>query len=225
MSSMKVLKSQPFLKQLIKTVRGYHLVNKNPIKEAVWENILSNSLSSANIEHEWYNGGHQSGRDITIMNGVKRVGVSCKSCKYNKKQMLISSYRMTKCKSIDDFINCIDVERSNFELYGILSRCEKNEGQVIQYSVHFIPASLIKASSFEWMTRVSKDNGKITCWFTNEVNGVQMSITKSMSNQLWIKIDKDMFQEHCVLANLEIDNTSTFNYANLYDVMIHSQNK
>ena len=49
---------------LVKTITGYHLVNEAPIKESVWESILSSSLEKAGIQHEWKQGGHESGKDI-----------------------------------------------------------------------------------------------------------------------------------------------------------------
>lgn len=217
LASQSVLKQRGFLKHMIKTIRGYHLVNSSPIKEAVWENVLASSLASSGIEHVWYNGGHQSGKDITIIDGVKRVGVSCKSCKDNKKHLHLSSYRMTKYHNVEDFVSCIDVERSNFEYYGILSRKENDAN--INYAVYFIPSKMIKASNLKWSERLNKEGTKVVSWVTDEVNGVQMSVTKSMSNQLWIKLNKEIFQDHCVVDALTIDKACLTNYALLYDML------
>jgi hypothetical protein len=214
-----VLKSPGFLKNLTKTVRGYHLVNEAPIKEAVWEGIISSSLSVSGIEHTWNRGGHQSGRDISVVDGVQRVGVSCKSCKDRKagKHMSLSSYRMTKCRGVDEFIKCIDIERANFDFYGVLSRCENEE--MVRYAVHFIPAGLVKASKLEWTEKLDKEGERIVGWESEERDGVQMSVVCSMSNQLWIKLRKDAFAEHCVLDGLEVKKCQSMDYVMLYDMM------
>lgn len=217
--SSSVLKSRVFLRNLTKTVRGYHLVNESPIKEAVWEGILSSSLSVSGIEHTWNRGGHQPGRDISVVDGVRRVGVSCKSCKDKRgvKHLSLSSYRMTKCHSVNDFIKCIDIERANFDFYGLLSRCENEE--MVQYAVHFIPAELVKANKLEWTEKLDKEGEKIVGWESEERDGVQMSVVRSMSNQLWIKLRKDVFAEHCVLNGLEVKKSHLLDYVMLYDMM------
>lgn len=214
-----LLKNHVFLKNLTKTVRGYHLVNNAPIKEAVWEGILSSSLSVTGIDHTWNRGGHQSGRDISVVDGARRIGVSCKSCKDRKgaKQLCLSSYRMTKCRGVDEFIRCIDIERANFDFYGVLSRSENEE--MVNYAVHFIPAELVKASKLEWTEKLDRDGERIVGWESNERDGVQMSVVQSMSNQLWIKLRKDMFAEHCVLNELEVKKGHLMDYVMLYDLM------
>ncbi len=217
--TQNILKRRGFLNKLAKTVHGYHLVNSVPIKEAVWESILVTSLANSGIKHSWNNGGHQSGTDVSIIDGVKEVGISCKSCKDTTKQshLQISSYRMTKYKHVEDIINCIDIERANFEYYGILSRLENDK--FVKYSIHFIPSQMVKASRLHWSEKLDTETGKVSSWVTNEVDGVQMNVVKSMSNQLWIKLKKEMFKEHCVLEGLEITKGENIDYALLYDMM------
>jgi hypothetical protein len=214
-----VLKNRGFLKNLVKTVRGYHLVNQAPIKEAVWEGILASSLSVSCIEHTWNNGGHQSGKDISVIDGVRRVGVSCKSCKDKPagKQLTLSSYRMTKCRDAEEFIQCIDFERANFDFYGVLSRYETED--LLKYAVHFIPSELVKASKLEWTEKFDKEGKSIVGWESQEADGVQMNIVRSMSNQLWIKLRKEAFKEHCVFDGLEVKKGKTLDYVMLYDML------
>jgi hypothetical protein len=219
LTARHVLKSRVFVKNLVKTVRGYHLVNGAPIKEAVWEGILASSLSVSGIEYDWNNGGHQSGRDISVVDGVRRVGVSCKSCKDKPsgKQLTLSSYRMTKCRDAEEFVKCIDFERANFDFYGILSRCETED--LVRYAVHFVPSELVKASKLEWIEKTDKEGKSIVGWESQEVDGVKMSVVRSMSNQLWIKLRKEAFKEYCVLDGLEVRKDVSMNYAMLYDVI------
>jgi hypothetical protein len=209
----------------VKTVRGYHLVNGTPIKEAVWEGILASSLNASGVEFTWNSGGHQSGRDIVLMDGVRRVGVSCKSCKdtTRKTHLQLSSYRMTKCRGIEDFVRCIDIERANFDYYGILARVETDEA--FRYSVHFIPSDLVKASSLKWTEKYSQrnDNAEIASWVTDEVSGVQMNIVKAMSNQLWIKLRKEAFKEHCILDGVEIKRDKVIDYATLCEMLLENK--
>ena len=219
LTSRHVLKSRVFVNNLAKTVRGYHLVNGSPIKEAVWEGILASSLSVSGIEYSWNNGGHQSGRDISVVDGVRRLGVSCKSCKDKKtgKHLTLSSYRMTKCRDAEEFIKCIDFERANFDYYGVLSRCENDD--LVRYAVHFIPSEMVKANKLEWTEKLDKKGKSIVGWEGQEVEGVQMNVVRSMSNQLWIKLNKDAFKEHCVLDGLEVKKGQSMDYAMLYEML------
>jgi hypothetical protein len=192
-----------FKQVLEKTIKGYHVVNECPIKEATWEAILCQVLTKLGNIYSYKNGSHQSGSDISFEG---KYGLSCKSCKETKDKLVLSSYRMTCCKTIEEFIEEIDVKRANFEYYGILSRIEDTKKNMITYNCYIIPSNKIKASNNDWTTKNRKNTTEITEWKTDEKDGVSFSIKKAMSNQLWITVDKKVFQEHCVCSNIQVNN-------------------
>ena len=103
-----------------KTVLGYHLINDAPIKEAVWETILCCALDKSKCTYEYKPGSHCSGQDIIVKTDADAFGISCKSCKETRTSLVLSSYRLTTCKTIDDFVKQIDVVRANFKYYAII---------------------------------------------------------------------------------------------------------
>lgn len=152
--------------------------------------------------------------DIVLFDGDNKVGLSCKSCKETRTHLNVSSYRMTTCNTTQDFIQCIDTERANFAYYSVIARLETDK--TITYSVYFIPATLVKASDLQWTEKYSKKH-VVTGWITAELNGVQMSVTKSMSNQLWIKLQKEKFKGYRLIDNLVVKKEKQIDYASLFD--------
>lgn len=209
-------------KALRKTIKGYHLVNETPIKEAVWENILCTSLKRTNYKYSWNCGGHESGKDITVKHDasygiMEDIQLSCKSCKETRTHLNISSYRMTKCNTITDIITEIDEVRANFSHYAVISRLETDVD--IEYSVYYIPSNKVKATSLEWTEKYDKKKSQISGWQTNESNGVKMSVTKSMSNQLWIALSKKEFSQYQILTGLKVSKENVVDYFSLYDML------
>jgi hypothetical protein len=212
---MAFYEGNSFNHSLEKTLKGYHLVSDEPIKEAVWESILASALKRSDKNITWNSGSHESGKDIVVhVQDGEDAAISCKSCKWTKPQkdsLLISSYRMTKCNTVEEFVHEIDTVRCNFQYYGVLYRIEK-KGTLL-YSVYFIPSNAIKAEHLQWSETKSKKG-----WTTSVVNGVHMSVSKSMSNQLWIKLSKSMFEQYCVLKDFEIKRNKKVDYASLFDM-------
>lgn len=200
-----------FVQALMKTIKGYHLINDAPIKEAVWENIVSLALKRANISFVWYQGRHVSGKDFMI-NGK---GVSCKTCKETNNNLDISSYRLTTCANSNDFAEQIDQKRANFQYTLLLSRIENTDGYV--YNVYAIPAHVTKVGDKVFRERLNKRNEKIVGWDTECVDGVRMRIEKSMSNQLWIRIKKSKMMEYCVVDSVQVSNVSRIDYVELFE--------
>lgn len=124
---------------------------------------------------------------------------------------------MTTCSKITEFIEQIDNVRANFKYYSIISRYEINSK--IIYNIYLIPSQLIKAGDKKWSIKYKKNSGntKITEWFTEYKDGIKLSIKSSMSNQLWITIDKEYFSKFCIISNIEINNKKVTNYCELYD--------
>ena len=163
-----------------------------------------------NVNYVYDNGSHQSGKDLTINN----INISSKSCKETKKYLNISSYRLTTCSTITEFVEEIDIKRNNYDYYMIISRYEDK-----LYNIYVIPAILIKASDKNWNIKYKRNNkNEISCWNTEEKNGISLSIKKSMSNQLWINIDKNYYNNFCIMKNIKISHNKILNYCDLYNI-------
>lgn len=202
-----------FAIQVENTIRGYHKVSNTPIKEAVWENILSQALTRCKCNHISKHGSHESGRDI-IIDGC---GISCKSAKLTKQSFNVSSYRMTKCHTSDSIIDEIDNVRNNFTYYCILARDDSTNKLTILYSIYVIPSKVVKAAQKPWRS-VNDKNGKHQKWITDESFGYCMSVTKSMSNQLWIKFDRDAFEEYRIVQDMNVSTIPVIDYASLLEL-------
>lgn len=194
-----------FKKYFQKCVRGYHLINSEPIKEAVWESINSVVLthSGENI-YEKSSGSHSPGSDISSSIG----NFSNKSVKYDSKEhdhFNISSYRLTTVCSAAEPGNITEIikeinRRKNFGYYSIIARDEK--GDKIYYDWFVLPSDhpIVNPELYIWspmLGKRGKNKDAQVGWQTNVINGSSMSISFSMSSQLWM----------CLNITQEIKNT------------------
>ena len=84
-----------------KCVKGYHLINDDPIKESPWEDINAQILNAAGYTVQYKSSGsHNSGKDLECSLGT----FSNKSILYDtsKNTFQLSSYRLTKVCSDKD---------------------------------------------------------------------------------------------------------------------------
>jgi hypothetical protein len=209
-----------------KCVRGYHLLNSEPIKESVWESINTQVLTHAGCSvYSQANGSHSSGSDISCGIG----NLSNKSVKYDSianNHFNISSYRLTSVCSasnpgnIDEIITEIN-KRKNFEYYSIIARDEFKEK--ISYDWFIIPVdySAINPLSYNWTPMLGK-RGKHKDvqigWKTDIIDGSSMSITFSMSSQLWISLFiTDAMKQYFIVANNQVKDKCIMDYVQLSD--------
>lgn len=210
-----------------KCVAGYHYVNQSSINETVWEEINTIIFSSLGIEiYSKSDGSHLSGMDIDCSFGK----ISNKSAKYskNKKSIDISSYRLTTVCSEsnhgtpEDFIHEIN-RRKNFDYYSFILR-DESDSNTIEYDWLLIPSEhpALSPSSYEWVPLIGKTGKKKNMqigWTTNEINGCKMSITFSMSSQLWIHIEMTEEIKKYIVANTTVSKTPIYNYIDLYNIL------
>jgi len=211
-----------------KCITGYHLLNASPINETMWEDLNSLIFSSVGIEvYSKSDGSHLSGMDIDCSLGK----ISNKSAKYatNQKSIDISSYRLTTvcsekmCGTPSDIITEIN-RRKNFDYYSFIVRDESNK-ETIQYDWFFIPSNYIglDPSSYTWEPAMGKRGKKIDTqigWKTNEVGGCRMSITFSMSSQLWIHLEMTEDIKKYILATTQVTKKPLYNYIDLVDKLV-----
>jgi|APCry1669190156_1035279.scaffolds.fasta_scaffold01517_9 hypothetical protein len=208
----------------IKCVKGYHLINDDPIKETPWEDINAQVLSTSgcNIEAQ-SNGSHKPGADLLCSLGA----LSNKSTQYesNNKSFKLSSYRLTTVCSdktpgnIESIIAEIN-SRKNFKYYSIIVRDEKEKE--FQYDWYLIPSDYpqFNPSSYKWIPKIGKqgkNKGSTTGWETNIINGSSMSITFSMSSQLWIDIVITEEIKKFVISSCKVNKGRKLNYIKLYE--------
>jgi hypothetical protein len=219
------IKKQLFSINFIKCIKGYHMLNSSPVNETIWETINSEILekSGCNVLH-MSNGSHSSGRDIICDIG----GLSNKSAKYNKnkKEFSISSYRLTTvcsnkdCGTVENIIKEIN-SRKNYDYYSFIVRNEKE--LEIEYDWYLIPSNhhLFMPESYTWLPMLGqrgKKNGEQVGWKTNEINGSKMSITFSMSSQLWIYINITDELKSYIVSSCTVSKKTLFNYSEIFDM-------
>jgi len=219
------INKEQFAENFRKCVIGYHFINSEPINETVWEAINSQILVASGCEvTNKANGGHTSGRDIMCALG----GLSNKSAKYskNKTDFAISSYRLTTvcsdkdCGQVASIVEEIN-SRKNYEYYSFIVRSETEEE--IDYDWYMIPHNhpALSPECYTWepmMGQRGKKTGEQVGWKTNEIDGSKMTITFSMSSQLWITIAVTEEIKAFIVASCSVSKKTKYNYLELYDM-------
>ncbi len=208
-----------------KCVEGYHLINSSVINETIWEDINATIFSSLGIDiYSKSEGSHLSGMDINCSLGK----ISNKSSKYsnNKKSVDMSSYRLTticsekNCGTPDKIIEEIN-KRKNFDYYSFILRDETDK-EHINYDWLLIPSNylILDPASYVWQPTIGKkgkNKDSQIGWHTNEINGCRMSITFSMSSQLWIHIEITDEIKKFIKASAIVKNKPKYNYIELLE--------
>ena len=208
-----------------KAVKGYHLINDDPIKETPWEDINAIVLNAASCNvNSQSNGSHKSGGDLSCSLGE----FSNKSTQYDpgNTSFKISSYRLTTVCSdkstgkIEDIIAEIN-KRKNFNFYSIIVR-EDTEMQ-FRYDWYLIPSdfSALNPASYTWhpkLGKTGKNKGAVTGWETDVQNGSSMSITFSMSSQLWIDVNITDELKKFIISSSIVTKGRKYNYIDMYDM-------
>jgi hypothetical protein len=207
-----------------KCVKGYHLVNDDPIKETPWEDINAIVLNASGCSvNSQSNGSHKSGGDLSCSLG----SFSNKSTQYDSgnSSYKISSYRLTTVCSdkspgkIEDIIAEIN-KRKDFAFYSIIVR-EDTETQIL-YEWYLIPSDFptLNPAAYTWhpkLGKTGKNKGAVTGWETDLLEGSSMSITFSMSSQLWIDVKITEELKKFVIASCRVNRGRKYNYIQLYE--------
>ena len=197
-------------------VKGYHMLNTDPIKEAVWESINAVVFKYSGIQIiSQACGSHSSGSDIETDIGK----FSNKSAKYEGKcsKFAISSYRLTAVTNAENVGSLEEIfkeinERKNFEYYSVILREELPNGG-FNYDWYLIPSNYegFNPENFNWVPTIGKrgkNMGKQVGWnTTSSISGIEgsMSITFSMSSQLWVNIKVTEEMKQFIVAKTSYD--------------------
>jgi len=238
--------------QFNKCIKGYHLVNTSPINETIWEDINAVVFTNIGMEvYSKSDGKHSSGMDIHSSLGrisnksakYSNTNIKSKSKKINSDKKLdidiniikkfdISSYRLTtvcsekKCGTPELFIAEIN-KRKNFDYYSFIVRDESNEATIL-YDWLLIPSDyfILDPSSYSWeptFGKRAKNKESQVGWHTNSIHGCSMSITFSMSSQLWIHIEVTPEIKKFIVASGVVNNKPIYNYIQLLDYLENHQ--
>lgn len=172
---LDTLLSKNVLEEIKIRITKHHELYDSKISSILWEEILHKSFVKNNLNSKWSQYGHQAGTDVEC-EGVK---ISCKSgvIKGKKiKKLVISSYRTTSLKTIEEKKNYLDLKHEDV-IYSLVYDQDK-------YKIFVFTQP--KVSDMEWTETkgqwkaVDKDN----TW--NE-----FKISKSMSDQFWMNLSMD----------------------------------
>lgn len=211
-----------------KYVLGYHMFNKQPLKEARWEEANSDIFKRSGISvHSESDGSHSSGMDLNTSFGT----FSNKSSKYskNKEYFDISSYRLTTVCNQNNYGTPEEIiqeinKRKNYDKYSILIRDEKKNNPKIWYDWMILPSDYIimNPSSYTWIPKIGKNKDTQVGWITNDINGSNMEISFSMSSQLWIHIKMTDELKKFIVASVEVNQNPEYNYIDIQEILSSS---
>jgi hypothetical protein len=201
-------------------IRGYHSINRTPIKESVWEDFNYNIVSKVCDVTNEANGNHLSGADMCF-NGQ---GISMKSAKIEKDNSIkISSYRLTKVCSdrtpgnIDEIMGEINNRDQSYNYYSILFRKENNG--IIKYYWCLIDktCSIFKMNKENIIAKIGKrgrNKDQQVGW-----SSTNFAINFSMSSQLWYNLNIEDIHDY-IIAEIEIDTTkTTMSYSDVFELI------
>ena len=203
---------------------GYHLINKEPCKESVWEEINRNIVNKYHITSDHANGNHLSGKD----NKFGIWNISNKTSKLNNNIVNLSSYRLSSqcneknCGSIGNIKDEIIKRDSSFDYYSLLIRDEKDDN-IIKYYWYIIPRDyyLFDVNKYDWSPKIGKNGKKKDCqvgWQSK-----YMDITFSMSSQLWYHFDIALIEKYLITSiDINKNNYNNITYSDLYHLLVKS---
>jgi hypothetical protein len=198
----------------------------DPIKESVWETINTQVLTHSGCTvFSQASGSHSPGSDISSSVG----NFSNKSVKYESSlhnHINISSYRLTVACSAGNPGNVSEIiaeinKKKNFQYYSIIARDESPE--VIHYDWIVLPADhpTVNPASYTWMPMIGKRGKNKDAqigWQTDVINGSSMSITFSMSSQLWMSVSITEEMKHTfTVASAQAKKKTIMDYVQLAD--------
>ena len=167
------------------------------ITDKVLELITHKSERKCGRNSLWESGSHSPGRDQEV-NGVS---VSSKSAKLSKNNFQISSYRLTQCETIEDFVNEIKKRDESFTKYLVCLTEEINNKHIVRWG--FIEKDKANISNAEWEYTYKKDG---TLTGLQSLDG-KFKIVFSMSKQLWLSFTLSDFDIICTYE-YELKNTN-----------------
>ena len=127
----------------------------------------------------------------------------------------------TNCGTQEQIINEIE-KRKNFQYYSVIVR--EMVDDVCHYDWYLIPSDYASLSprTYEWKPMIGKrgmNKDKQVGWETNTVNGSSMSISFSMSSQLWINVRVTEEMKKFIVGSVVCPTKQMFDYIQLFSIL------
>jgi len=173
-------------------------INAESWEEVIYVSFL-NMLSDRNVF--WEVGSHAKGVDIELIVENDRILISAKGGKINVKDYLsLSSYRLTRYKTIEDKLDFLHENARKLDIYLICSRTDTRRSIIYRIfkinSLDLVPSLFLDSNNWS-------ENSQAWIFNKHKEAGLEARIVKSMSHQLWysIPIRNNKLEE---LSNIEI---------------------
>lgn len=213
-----------------KTIKGWHTLNRFPIKEKIWEDVNSQVMEIIGNIRGLDAGSHLSGKDLNYMHW----GLSNKTIKEENGNIKLSSYRLTKvCKSgypgeIEEILEEINRRSSSYDFYSLLLR-DNDEGKIL-YEWYIIPKYyyIVDHNMAEWqhmLGKLARNKNEVIGWEGIVNKNRLFEIRFSMSSQFWITIDKSKISKFLITkSNIDTEQIPRISYAKFWDIIRENPN-
>lgn len=171
---LETILSENVLQEIKERIKKHHELYDSKISSILWEEILYKSFIKNNLKSEWNMGGHGVGTDVKC----EDVSISCKSgvIKGKKiKKLIISSYRTTSLKTIEEKLNYLDQKHEDI-IFSLVH--DQDKYRIFVFVQPKIKSFLWKETKGQWKT-------------TDSQTWNEFKISKSMSDQFWMNLSLD----------------------------------
>jgi hypothetical protein len=219
----KKFRNPKITKNFENEIKGYHLMNKTPLKESLWEDINTNIVKEFCVISDEANGNHLPGKD----NKYNNWNISNKTCKLGKNgKVSISSYRLSSVcnnkspSTKEKIVEEIHKRDSNFDYYSILIREEdENDKNKMTYMWCVIPKNyyIFNVETQEFTPKMGKQKrsqGQNVGW-----TGKYFDINFSMSSQLWYHFQFDDIKQFVLAKVTTVIPSMPLTYSQIYNLV------
>ena len=162
-----------------------------PIRAESWEEVIYAVLLYMEHEVSWEPTSHAKGVDLEVGIGQgifdqQKVTISAKGGKIENNALSLSSYRLTRYRTLGNMLEFLKHNAEEIDIYLICAREEQYEQRT--YNIFKVtPSALIPDAA------LNPENWEETdqAWILTADVGFEARIVKSMSNQLWYSIPID----------------------------------
>lgn len=176
-------------------LQRHHELYSGQCKAEYWEELCSKALITAGYGSDWkpdFN--HTVGVDQSTDTGAK---ISNKGGSLKNKILTISGSRLTKHKTIEEKVDFISLHHEDYIFCLATDKDEWDSSKPV-YNLIIIDSRSLDYKSATWIETYAqrgKQQGKCNGWITSLAKGFVAKIVMSMSHQLWIDIDSELFIE------------------------------
>lgn len=174
-----------------------------PIKDTSWEELIWAALvfMFGNSKVEWNSQFHEKSVDIKAQINKSLLKISAKGGIIKNNILVVSSYRLTTFNKLEDKLNFIKTQHSNFNFYLICAREIDKVKKTINYLVLKVPSTKLAPTS---MLKTGSWKRNRTGYALKNNSPFGAKIVFKMSNQLWYFIPLNYFSKDERLVSLSV---------------------